>query len=122
MSTRKTNIDSSDISGALFDLSSTANAIAAAGANQGAATGLNYTTYQRVTTVAASTGVRLPAAVAGARIVVFNAQGTNALNVYPATGEAINSLSANTAFSVAANRGAEFVCCVNGTWNAVYGA
>lgn len=121
MSTRKAFVDMSDASGAIADLSSTVNGISAAGANQGAATALDYTTYQRVTTVAASTGVRLPAAVVGANIFVFNV-GANALNVYPATGEVINSLAANTALSVAATKGAEFVCCVAGSWNALAGA
>ena len=122
MSTRKAFVDGSDISSAIFDLSSTSNALAAAGTDQAGATALGTNTYQRVATVGASSGVRLPAAVAGTRIVVFNAQGTNALNVYPSSGQAINSLSANVAFSVAVNRGAEFVCCVDGTWNVVYGA
>lgn len=123
MSTRKTSIDSSDIVSAIFDLSSTANALAAAGtSSQANSTALDARTYQRVTTVAANSGVRLPAAKAGMRIVVFNAQGTNALLVYPSSGEAINSLSADASFSVAVNRGAEFVCCVDGTWNSLYSA
>lgn len=122
MSTRKNFVDASDVGSAFFDLSSTLNSISAAGSDQPGATALGTTTYQRVTTVAASSGVRLPAAVAGTRIVVFNAQATNALAVYPATGQVINNLSANTSFSVAASRSAEFVCCVDGTWNTVYSA
>jgi len=121
MSARKAYVDLSDISNSIADLSGTVNGLTAAGANQGAALALDYTTYQRVTTVAASTGVRLPAAVAGANIVVFN-MGANALAVYPSTGEAINALSANASLAVAAAKGAEFVCCVNGSWNALVGA
>lgn len=123
MSVRKIEVDSSDISAAIADLSSTANAITArAGGGQGSATPLTAT-YNRVTTVAtAADSVLLPAAVAGSRVVAFNAAAANSMNVFPATGQFINALSVNTAFAVAAGRGAEFVCCVDGTWNTVYGA
>ena len=121
MSVRKSFVDASDISNAIFDLSSTVNGLTAAGANQAAALALDYTTFQRVTTVGASTGVRLPAAVVGAGIVVFN-KGANALLVYPATGEAINNGAANASLSVATQKGAEFVCMVAGTWDALVGA
>ena len=121
MSVRKLFVDPSDVSGALSDRDASVTNLTAAGANQGAATALDYTTYQRVGTVAASTGVRLPAAIAGARIVVFN-MGANALAVYPATGETINMLSANASLSVASGKGAEFVCCGTGAWCSIVGA
>lgn len=121
MSVRKSFTDPSDVSGAIADLSSSTGPITAAGANQGAATALDYTTYQRVGTVAASTGVRLPASSAGARIVVFN-MGANALAVYPATGETINLLAANASLSVASGKGCEFVCCMTGGWCAILSA
>lgn len=123
MSTRKSFVDSSDISSAVYDLSSTTNGISAAGTNQATATALGTTTYQRVTTAAASTGVKLPAAVAGMRIVVFN-KGANTLAVYPATGGIINDGAANAAFSggIAAQKAVEFVCVVDGTWDSIAGA
>lgn len=123
MSVRKTNVDSSDISSAFFDLASTAAGITArAGGGQALATPL-LMTNNRVTTVAtAADSVLLPAAVAGSRVVVFNATATNAMNVFPATGQFINLLAVNTAFSVPAGRGCEFVCCVDGTWNTMLGA
>jgi hypothetical protein len=34
-------------------------------------------------------------------------------------GDAINALSANAAFAMAANKAAEFVCAVDGTWNSI---
>jgi hypothetical protein len=43
----------------------------------------------------------LPQAEPGAEVTVKNL-GANAVNIYPATGGAINALSANAAFSVAA--------------------
>lgn len=99
-------------------LVSAANGLTAfAGGGQASATALTAG-INRVTTVAtAADSVRLPAAVAGTRVVVINAAAANAMNVFPATGEAINALSANTAISVAANRVIEFVCAVAGTWN-----
>jgi hypothetical protein len=121
MSVRKSFTDPSDTSGAIFDLSSSVTGLTAAGSTQGTALALDYTTYQRVSTVAASTGVRLPAAVAGARIVVFN-MGANALAVYPSTGENINALAANAALSITAAKGAEFVCCATGSWCTITGA
>jgi len=74
--------------------------VTAAGSTQGTAT-LVTGSHVIVTTAAASTGVILPQAEPGAEVTVKNL-GANALNVYPATGGAINALSANAAFSVAA--------------------
>ncbi len=72
--------------------------ISAAGTNQAGATGLTKT-FNEVTTVAASAGVRLPTPEPGELVLVAN-KGANALSVYPATGGNINSLAANAAFSV----------------------
>lgn len=70
--------------------------ITASGATQGTATALSATTLEHfVTTVAASTGVRLPTpAVAGAKYTIYN-RGVNALNVYPAIGGAIDAGTVN---------------------------
>lgn len=121
MSVRKAFVDLSDVPGAIADISSSVTGLTAAGSTQGTALALDTTTYQRVNTVAASTGVRLPAAVAGTRIVVFN-MGANALAVYPATGETINALAANAALSIVAGKGAEFICCGTGAWCSITGA
>jgi hypothetical protein len=74
--------------------------VTAAGSTQGTAT-LVTGAHVIVTTAAASTGVILPPAEPSAEVTVKNL-GANALNIYPATGGAINALSANAAFSVAA--------------------
>ena len=116
MSTRKAFVDGSDIGSAFYDLSSTTNSITAAGTVQADATALGTNTYQRLTTVAASTGVRLPVALAGMRIVIFN-KGASTVNVFPATSGIINALSANAAYTLAAAKSAEFVCMVDGTWD-----
>lgn len=70
--------------------------IAAAGSTQGAATALT-SEINEVTT--GSGGVVLPTAVAGMRVRVLNRLGT-ALNVYPASGAAIDALSTNVAYSL----------------------
>jgi hypothetical protein len=119
MSVRKDFVDLSDMPGAIADLSSTATGITAF-ATGGQANAVALTaTYNRVTTVGtAADSVRLPVATAGSRVVVFN-KGANSLNVFPATGGIVNALSANAAYALAATKGAEFICMVNGTWDTI---
>jgi hypothetical protein len=99
---------------------STTNAITAfAGGGQASAV-LLTTVINRVTTVGtAADSVKLPAAVAGLSITVINAAAANAMNVFPATGDAINALAANTALSIVANKTAVFSCAVAGQWHSV---
>lgn len=106
------------VSGYFYD--SAANAITAfAGGGQGSATQLAKG-INRVTVVAtAGDSVKLPVSVAGMHVVVINADSADAMDVFPATGEAINALSANTAISVAANKTIAFFCAVAGTWNSI---
>jgi hypothetical protein len=80
---------------------SIATGLSAAGANQAAATAITKT-MSEFTTVAASTGGRLPTPEPGEFFFVAN-KGANALSLYPATGGAINSLATNAAFSMAAD-------------------
>lgn len=70
-----------------------------------------------VTTAAASTGVRLPATrFPGDQIFVAN-HGANAITVYPASGDKINGLSANTGVSLAAGISRWFLCVNDATTN-----
>jgi hypothetical protein len=58
------------------------------------------TDYNVITTTAASpSGVTLPTATTGRRIVVVN-KGTNSVNVYPASGGTIDALAANAAIAL----------------------
>ena len=99
---------------------SAANALTAhAGGGQGSALALTKQ-FNRVTTV--TTGgdsVVLPAAVAGRSVTVINAAAANAMDCFPASGEIINALPANTALSIVANTTVIFFCAVAGTWNSV---
>lgn len=88
--------------------------------------GSGAATMNRFTTVAsAADSAVLPPANAGLSYIVKNAAAANSMNVFPAAfsqggqvgGDAINALSANTAFAVAAGKTAMFVCMVNGTWD-----
>jgi hypothetical protein len=77
-----------------------ANSLTATGATQATALPLAGD-INRFTTVAASTGALLPSMNPGDSIQVFNG-GANALLVYPPVGGAVNALSTNTGYSVAA--------------------
>jgi hypothetical protein len=96
------------------------NALTAhAGGGQGSALQLSKE-INRVTTVAtAGDSVKLPASIAGMKVIVVNAAAANAMDVFPTSGEAINALTADTALSVAANKTVMFVCAVTGTWNSI---
>lgn len=92
---------SSLAAGTLF-YEGTSASVSAAGATQGTATVLT-TSYNVVTTVAASTGVILPTpSIAGLKVTVVN-KGANTLNVYPNTGAAIDSAGTNIAVQIPVN-------------------
>lgn len=103
-----------------YQTMSSLNAITAhAGGGQGSATALPAM-INRVTTVGtAADSVVLPASAPGLQIIVINAAASNSMNVFPASGESINALSANTAFAVAANKTATFYCTNSGQWHSV---
>lgn len=101
-----------------LDLSATDGLTALAGGAQ-AGTALAFQ-INRFTTVASSAdSAQLPLAKAGRFRLVANAAAANALAVFPQSGEAINAIAADSAFSVAANKGALFFCAVDGTWTSV---
>ena len=74
-------------------------------------------------TVCATTAdsCKLPSALPGADCEGVNL-GAASTTIYPQTGEAINSGSANAGFAVGAGKGFRFTCSVAGTWNAMLGA
>ena len=86
---------------------SSVSTISAAGSTQGTATAIT-TDLVVVSTVASGTGVVLPTASAGRRIVIRN-NGANTLNVYPGSGAAINALGANVAFTLETSTTLEFI-------------
>lgn len=76
--------------------------VSAAGTNQATATALT-SMYNIVTTVAASTGVRLPVPVQSGLTCSIVNRGANLLNIYPASGGAIDALGTNAPFTLVAN-------------------
>lgn len=75
-------------------------AITATGSTQGTAYQL-FAANSLVTTAASGTGVIVPVMNPGDSILIKN-EGANTLSVYPRTGENINALSANSAYSLSA--------------------
>ena len=86
------------LAAALFDAGA---GIAAAGTTQGTATALTAD-YNRISTVAASSGVGLPNCEIGDWVVVYNA-GANPVTVYPPTSGTINQIAANGGVLLAVN-------------------
>jgi len=91
------NITGANVTTSSYVIRSVGTAISAAGTIQGDATALTKD-INVVSTVSAGQGVRLPTAVAGMVIIINNTSATN-MNVYPATGAAINSLATNAAYT-----------------------
>ena len=58
----------------------------------------------------------------GIQVIVANAHATNAMNVFPQTGDKINALAANAAFSVPAGKTCSFYCMGAGTWHSLLSA
>lgn len=86
-----------------------------AGGGQGSALAL-AAEINGVTTVAtAGDSVALPASAPGLDILVINTA-SNACNVFPATGDAINGQAANTAVSQIGQSVVLYVCRVAGNW------
>lgn len=100
---------------AFFDLSSQAGLTALAGGAQ-AGVLLSYQICQFATVASGNDSCQLPIAKAGRWRIVMNGAGANALAIFPQTGEAINALGANNAFSLAANKMVIIACAVDGTW------
>lgn len=108
--------------GSLPTVSATNAITAHSGGTQALAVALT-TVLNRVTVVgAANDSVLLPVSAPGLSITVSNAAATNSLNVFPASGDAINALAVNTAFAVAAGKTAIFSSTVAGIWHSLLSA
>jgi len=89
--------------------------ITAAGTVQANAT-LLTNNINIVTTVPVNSGVKLPVAVAGYRIIIRN-NTANTLRVYPNTGANINSGSINTAVTLGNSSAVEYFCSTSAVTN-----
>ena len=108
--------------GSFLTQSSVDSITAHAGGGQGSATPLTAM-INRVTTVAtANDSVLLPVSANGMSLTVINATASNSMNMFPASGEAINALGANAAFAVAAGKTVEAYCVTAGQWHTILSA
>lgn len=90
--------------------------VAAAGSIQGDATAF-VAGFTLVTAADATKGAQLPAAAAGKICIVKNADAANAvLKIWPATGDGINAVAVNSAYSMAANTCSMFIAYDATTW------
>jgi hypothetical protein len=97
------------------------NITAKAGGNQQPSSPLNASiTLHRIVTVASpNDSVTLPPSKGGAFYIITNAHASNSANVFPNTGDAINTLGANNAFALAAGKVALFFCVTAGQWHSL---
>jgi hypothetical protein len=94
-----------------------ANTLTATGSAAGDALALSAV-FNRVSTTAASTGVKLPPAEAGAMVVVAN-DGASSLTVYPQTGSTIDGAAS---VAVATTKRRIFVGISTTVWVSILGA
>jgi hypothetical protein len=100
----------------------TSATVSAAGTTQGTATALT-SDYNIITTVTSSaSGVILPTATAGRRIIIVNKDAADAVNIYPATGASIDALSTNAAFSLPVDGWLELNASSTTKWYSSYNA
>jgi hypothetical protein len=98
----------------------TTAAITAAGTGQGDAADL--TALLNTATGNGTVGVKLPTAVAGLLVCVYNLAATDGLKVYPNTSDDINDGSANAAVTIEGKTLAIFLAVDATTWAAIYTA
>jgi hypothetical protein len=98
-------------------LRSVQTSISAAGSTQGDATALTKD-INIISTVSAGQGVVLPTAVAGMVLIINNISATD-MNVYPATGAAINSLSTNLGLNHIAGASLQYYAMSSTQWYTV---
>jgi len=112
--TATTVVATSTITGAGFINTSIDAAKTAAGTTRADAYSITKNTTQ-FTTAAASTGAVLPAAVVGARYVVYNA-GANAIKVYANGSDTIDGTAGATGVALANAKRCEYFCVAAATW------
>ena len=97
---------------------STSPAVSAAGTTQATATALT-SDFNVVTTVTASSGVRLMTPVTGGASICIINRGLNILNVYPATGGQFNTVGVNVAVTIAVNGVGKFMAASTTQWYSI---
>lgn len=94
--------------------------LAATGATQGGAAQISKSRVF-VTVTASTQGVKLPTAVAGARVEI-NAPATVGVKVYPFSGDKFSGVATNTAVVIASGKGNIYNAIDSLTWRVIKGA
>jgi hypothetical protein len=101
----------------LFDLTDVdAGVTATASGTQATSYKINKAVTQVSTVATAADALLLPTAEAGTVLRVINGAAANSMGVFPGVGAAVNALSANAVFAIAANKMVEFVCVSPTQW------
>lgn len=100
---------SGDLTVGGFEQSGVTAALSSAGSSQGDATQIAETITVVTTVSADTTGVKLPVAVAGRTVTVFNSTSTDC-KLYPNSSDTINGGSANAAITLPANTSYTLSC------------
>ena len=112
------NITGANLIATSYHVRSVGTGITAAGTTQGGATALSKEINIVSTVSGGANGVLLPTAVAGMVIIINNTSATT-LNVYPATGAAINTGAANAAYSHIASASLQYYAPTTTQWYTV---
>ena len=112
------NVSGANLVATGYHIRSITTGITAAGSTQGAATALTKEINVVSTVSSGANGVVLPTAVAG-MVLIINNRSANTLNVYPASGGAINSGSANAAYSHSSNASIQYYATSSTQWYTV---
>lgn len=103
--------------GAFQTMSVQTGIVAHAGGGQGSAVQLTAMNCFIATVATAGDSVKLPPAKPGMEITVINQSATaTGPNAFPATGETINALAANTAIAIPPQTTMIFFCGIAGAW------
>jgi len=111
------SVNTGNITSTGYNIRSLGTSISAAGSTQGTGTALTKD-INVVSTVSAGQGVVLPTAVAGMVLIVNNTSATS-MNVYPASGGAINSLATNAAYTHTAGASLQYYAVSSTQWYTV---
>jgi hypothetical protein len=112
------NITGANLIATSYHVRSVGTGITAAGTTQGGATALTKEINIVSTVSGGANGVLLPTAVAGMVIIINNTSATT-LNVYPATGAAVNSGATNAAYSHIASASLQYYAPTTTQWYTV---
>jgi hypothetical protein len=108
------NISAANVNVVSYHVRSVDTGISAAGSTQGTATAL-VKEINVVSTVSSGQGVALPTAIAGLVIIITNTS-ANTVNVYPASGAAINAGATNVAYSHLAGASLQYFAVSSTQW------